>query len=144
MRPTFFLILCILFSDCKVNHLTGKKTFNAFSNKQLFPMALQQYNSFLKENEPVKGTIEQQQILKIGGDIAEAAQKYFAFKGQPNFLHDYAWEYNLVKKEGPSHSPLFTVSLKVLGLRKIKASGSSIREAEKNAAKTALSLLNDK
>ena len=53
-------------------------------------------------------------------------------------------EYNLVKKEGPSHSPLFTVSLKVLNLKKIKASGSSIREAEKNAAKTALSLLNDK
>ena len=53
-------------------------------------------------------------------------------------------EYNLVKKEGPSHSPVFTVSLKVLNLKKIKASGLSIREAEKNAAKTALSLLNDK
>ena len=53
-------------------------------------------------------------------------------------------EYNLVKKEGPPHSPVFTVSLKVLSLKKIKASGSSIREAEKNAAKTALSLLNDK
>jgi len=53
-------------------------------------------------------------------------------------------EYFLVKKEGPSHSPEFTVSLKVLGLKKIKANGSSIREAEKNAAKTALSLLNDK
>jgi len=53
-------------------------------------------------------------------------------------------EYNLVKKEGPSHAPVFTVSLKVLSLKKIKASGSSIREAEKNAAKTALYLLNDK
>ncbi len=52
-------------------------------------------------------------------------------------------EYNLLKKEGPSHSPLFTVSLKVLSLKKIKASGSSIREAEKNAAKTALTLLNE-
>ena len=53
-------------------------------------------------------------------------------------------EYNLIKKEGPSHSPIFTVSLKVLNLKKIKSSGSSIRDAEKNAAKTALSLLNDK
>jgi len=53
-------------------------------------------------------------------------------------------EYNLIKKEGPSHSPVFTVSLKVLSLKKIKASGSSIREAEKNAAKNALSLLNGK
>ena len=53
-------------------------------------------------------------------------------------------EYNLVKKEGPSHSPLFTVSLKVLSLKKIKASGLSIREAEKNAAKKALALLHEK
>jgi len=53
-------------------------------------------------------------------------------------------EYNLEKKKGPSHSPVLNVSLKVLNLKKIKASGSSIREAEKNAAKTALSLLNDK
>ena len=53
-------------------------------------------------------------------------------------------EYNLIKKEGPSHSPLFTVSLKVLNLKKIKASGYSIREAEKNSAKIALQLLNEK
>ena len=52
-------------------------------------------------------------------------------------------EYNLIKKDGPSHSPIFTISLKVLNLKKIKASGSSIREAEKNAAKIALELLNE-
>ena len=50
-------------------------------------------------------------------------------------------EYSLLKKEGPSHSPIFTVSVKVLNLKKIKASGSSIREAEKNAAKIALKKL---
>ena len=53
-------------------------------------------------------------------------------------------DYNLIKKEGPPHSPIFTISLKVLNLKKIKASGSSIREAEKNAAKIALNLLNEK
>ena len=53
-------------------------------------------------------------------------------------------EYSLIKKEGPSHSPIFTILLKVLNLKKIKASGSSIREAEKNAAKIALNLLNEK
>ena len=52
-------------------------------------------------------------------------------------------EYNLIRKEGPSHSPLFTVALKVLNLKKIKATGTSIREAEKNAAKIALKILND-
>ena len=53
-------------------------------------------------------------------------------------------EYKLIKQEGPSHSPIFTVSLKVLNIKKIKGTGSSIREAEKNAASIALKLLNEK
>ena len=48
----------------------------------------------------------------------------------------------LIKKHGPSHSPTFTVSLKVLNLKLIKASGSSIREAEKNAALVAIEMFN--
>ena len=51
--------------------------------------------------------------------------------------------YKLVAKKGPSHLPNFTVSLKVLNLKKILAKGSSIQEAEKNAAIVALELLNE-
>jgi len=53
-------------------------------------------------------------------------------------------EYNLIKKQGPSHSPTFTISLKVLNLKKILSSGSSIRDAEKNAASIALKIINEK
>ena len=53
-------------------------------------------------------------------------------------------DYKLLHKRGPSHSPQFTVSLNVLNLDKIVADGSSIREAEKNAATKALLLLNEK
>ena len=53
-------------------------------------------------------------------------------------------EYKLIKKKGPPHSPIFTVSLKVLELKIIKAEGSSIREAERIAAKIALNQLNEK
>lgn len=66
------------------------------SNKQLFPMAFKQYETFLKEHEVVNNTAESQQIEQIGQQIAAAAQKYFAYKGAPNVLKDYAWEYNLV------------------------------------------------
>jgi len=50
-------------------------------------------------------------------------------------------EYKLINKKGPSHSPIFTVSLKVLKMKKIKASGKSKREAEKEAAKIILDLI---
>ena len=53
-------------------------------------------------------------------------------------------EYKLVNKKGPPHSPLFTVSLKVLNLNRIKAEGLSIREAERKAANEALKIINEK
>ena len=53
-------------------------------------------------------------------------------------------EYILIKKEGPSHSPKFIVSLNTLNFQNIQAKGSTIREAEKRAAKKALSLLDEK
>ena len=53
-------------------------------------------------------------------------------------------EYNVTKRVGPSHSPTFTVSLKVLNLKKIVATGQSIRDAETNAAKKAILLINEK
>lgn len=50
MKKYIFLVVLSFLSSCKVNQLTGKKTFNVFSNKQLFPMVFSQYESFLKEH----------------------------------------------------------------------------------------------
>ena len=52
-------------------------------------------------------------------------------------------KYLLLKKEGPPHSPIFTVSLEVLNLPMIEASGKSKQEAEKNAAIKILKILNE-
>ena len=52
--------------------------------------------------------------------------------------------YSLLSKDGPPHSPIFTVSLNVFKLDTIKAKGASIREAETNAAIKALKIINDK
>jgi len=53
-------------------------------------------------------------------------------------------EYKLVKKKGLPHSPIFTVSLKALNMKLVKASGKSKREAEKEAAKIILDLISAK
>ena len=53
-------------------------------------------------------------------------------------------EYKFIKKDGPPHAPVFTVSLKVLKLKLIKYTGGSKREAEKNAAKIALKIFDEK
>ena len=51
--------------------------------------------------------------------------------------------YKLLKKKGPSHSPIFTISLKALNFNTIKTSAGSIRDAEKKAAKKILDLINE-
>ena len=51
--------------------------------------------------------------------------------------------YKLISKEGPSHSPVFTISLKALKLKLIKSSGVSIKDAEKKAALIALEIINE-
>ena len=53
-------------------------------------------------------------------------------------------KYSVFKKEGPSHSPIFTISLEVLDLKIIKTKGKSIQDAEKKAAIIALTLINEK
>jgi hypothetical protein len=88
MKNLTYVLLVLLLSSCKVNQLTGQKTLNVFSNKQLFPMAFNQYERFLKEHKVVENTVNSQQIEEIGTRIAAAAQKYFTYKGAPNYLQD--------------------------------------------------------
>ena len=52
-------------------------------------------------------------------------------------------EYKLITKKGPSHSPIFTISLKALNFKPLKTSGISIQDAEKKAAKKILDLINE-
>ena len=59
-------------------------------------MTFTQYKTFLKDNK-VLNTEESKEIKFIGEQIAKAAQTYFTYKGAPNYLNDYAWEYNLVE-----------------------------------------------
>ena len=60
-------------------------------------MAFNQYSNFLKEHTVLENAPEQREIVEIGEQIATAAQAYYEFKGAPEYLKDYAWEYNLVK-----------------------------------------------
>lgn len=87
--------IALMFS-CATNPLTGKKTLNFVSNSQLFPSAFQQYGDFLKKNKVISGTTDAKLVENVGLKIKNAAQKYFTYMGQPEYLKDYRWEYKLV------------------------------------------------
>jgi len=95
-RYTIFFII-LLFFGCVTNPLTGKSTMALVSNNQLFSMSFSQYKEFLKENTVVTGTPEAAMVSRVGEKISNAAKKWLAAEGQPNYLKDYRWEYKLVK-----------------------------------------------
>ena len=52
-------------------------------------------------------------------------------------------EYNFISVRGEDHNPIFTVSVSVMGLDSVIAEGKSKQEAEKNAAKEILKIMNN-
>lgn len=97
LKNTFILLgtLGFIFS-CATNPFTGKKTMALVPNSQLFPTAFAQYDQFLSENKVVKGTSDAAMVTRVGQKIAVAAERWLTANGNPGYLNDYKWEYNLV------------------------------------------------
>lgn len=68
-------------------------------NAQILPMAFQQYDQFLQENQVVENTSESRMVKTVGQKIATAAQRWLNANGFQGYLEGYQWEYNLVKDD---------------------------------------------
>lgn len=86
----------LLIAACATNPFTGAKTMALVPDSQIFPTAFQQYNQFLTENKVLKGTADAKKVALIGSKIKTAAERWLTANGNPTYLKDYAWEYNLV------------------------------------------------
>lgn len=88
----------MLFS-CAQNPFTGKKTLALVPNSQILPMAFQEYDAFLSDNNVVTGTAEANMVKSVGQKIATASERWLNANGYQGYLEDYRWEYNLVKDD---------------------------------------------
>ena len=95
-KSFFILLLGVLVVACSTNPFTGKQTLALVPNSQILPMAFQQYDQFLSENEVVKGTASANMVKSVGQKIATAAERYLNANGYAGYLSEYRWEYNLV------------------------------------------------
>ncbi len=91
------VVLTMFIFACSTNPFTGKRDLNFVSNSEIFPIAFQQYDQFLKENKVVKGTAEANMVVSVGQKIKSAAEKYLNANGNQGYLDGYQWEYNLVQ-----------------------------------------------
>ncbi len=88
-------------------------------------------------------------ILNLWKDLLSDNRLIKANVSTKNILQEYLHstknlepKYGLVSKDGEDHNPLFTVELKVETFEKVLGIGSSIKEAELNAAQNFLNEFN--
>ncbi|HHB77677.1 MAG TPA: M48 family peptidase [Saprospiraceae bacterium] len=95
-RISAFLVVIVLLSACKTVPFTGRKQVNFMPNSQLFPMAFEQYEGFLKEHPLSNNKTDANRIKTIGTRIVDATQRYLNANRHKDYLKDYKWEFNLV------------------------------------------------
>lgn len=96
MKKISLIVFLLIVFSCKTNPFTGKSTLNFTPNSTLFPMAFNEYSTFLKENKVINGTADAEMVKRVGKRITEAATLWLNALGQKDYLKDYKWEYNLV------------------------------------------------
>jgi len=65
-------------------------------NSTLLPMSFSAYAETIAELNIATGP-EAEMLNRIGWRLAEAAQKWFASMGHPNYFNDYQWEFTLIQ-----------------------------------------------
>ena len=90
--------ICIFFSDCTTNAITGRKQLNLVSESEVQAMALTQYKDFLSKNPVVSATNQNEEMVRrIGNRIAAGITRYYNEHGAGDELKGYNWEFNLVE-----------------------------------------------
>ncbi len=62
-------------------------------------MSFEQYEQVKKEGKVLTGTDQARMIKRVGTRIQRSVEQYFVDLGQPNYLDDYQWEFNLIDEE---------------------------------------------
>ncbi len=90
--------------------------------------------------------VAQRIILKLWGDTITTLEK--APQDPKTELQEWVQArtidlpiYEVIKKSGPDHAPIFTVELTIKGFKSIKAEGPSRRQAEKTVAENMLKIV---
>lgn len=90
------IIVAIIGVQCSSVPVSGRSQLSLIGNDKIFPMSYQQYEQVKKEGKIVTGTDEARMVKRVGTRIQRAVEQYFVELGQPDYLNDYKWEFNLI------------------------------------------------
>lgn len=93
------LSLVLLGCSCTQVAITGRKQLNLVPDSMVNSMALDEYQSFLKENKLSTDAQHTAMVNEVGKRISTAVETYFKQQGIPEKLSGFNWEFNLVENE---------------------------------------------
>ncbi|MFZ7105256.1 MAG: M48 family metallopeptidase [Bacteroidota bacterium] len=90
------LALAVVLVSCSKVPITKRKQMNLLPESQLVSLSLTNYQDFLKQNPPVKGTADAALVQKVGTKVADAVIKFMNQNKMGDRIKGYQWEFNLV------------------------------------------------
>ncbi|MBK6814263.1 MAG: M48 family metallopeptidase [Saprospiraceae bacterium] len=91
-------LISIVFLGCSKNAVTGRKQLSLVSEPELQSLALQEYKTFLNENQVLHNN-NADMVKRVGSKISSAIKQYYDSKGKTEILNGYNWEFNLIENK---------------------------------------------
>jgi predicted Zn-dependent protease len=96
-----FFISIFIFSfvaiSCSTVAITGRKQLNIIPDTEMLSMSFQQYDEFIRTNKISADVNNTNMVKRIGFNVQNAVQRYFAENNMSDRLNGYNWEFNLVE-----------------------------------------------
>ena len=86
----------LLLPSCTDVAMSDRKQFNILSDDFLYSKTFPAYENFKSQTKLITGTSEYDNIVKIGYDIRDAINVYYANQGDEDPTENFQWEFALV------------------------------------------------
>lgn len=98
-KEIWFFGLAVFCVGCAEVPITGRSQLNLVPDSMIHSMAVQEYQSFLKENKLSTDPQKTAMVREVGTRIAKAVETYFKEQGMSEPLQGFSWEFNLVENK---------------------------------------------
>lgn len=100
MKKSIILIISyLLILSCATVPITGRSQLNMIPASTIHSLSVQQYGEFLKTNKLSTDQANTLMIKRVGNNIKQAVEEYFALHNMSEKLAGYVWEFNLIEEE---------------------------------------------
>lgn len=98
-KQSLFIILtlcAILVTACAKVVFTGRRQAKLIPSNQINSLSFEQYDTFLKENQPATSGPQVDMVRRVGYKLQRATEAYYRAKGMEEQLDEFQWEFNVV------------------------------------------------